>query len=111
MVRADLTVPADVKEALRGCWGVFGVTNFYDSVRAADDSLLYPPLIRYSQKIKDDPGSEEQQGKNLVDAALENAIECFVWSTLPSSKQISGGRLVSRIYEGHSRDYSVDPTS
>ncbi|KAI0708016.1 NAD(P)-binding protein [Earliella scabrosa] len=89
VARADLTVPADVKEALRGCWGVFGVTNFYDS------------------KIKDDPGSEEQQGKNLVDAALENAIECFVWSTLPSSKQISGGRLVSRIYEGkyHVDDY------
>ncbi|KAI1786962.1 NmrA-like domain-containing protein [Ganoderma leucocontextum] len=71
------------------CWGVFGVTNFYDS------------------KIKDDPGSEERQGKNLVDAALENGVQCFVWSTLPSSRQISGGRFVSRIYEGkyHVDDY------
>ena len=53
------------------------------------------------QKITNDPGSEEQQGKNLVDAALENGVQCFVWSTLPSSRHISGGRFVSRIYEGY----------
>nr|WDY78973.1 NmrA [Ganoderma lucidum] len=82
VVKADLTIPSEVWAALRGCWGVFGVTNFYDS------------------KIQSDPGSEEQQGKNLVDAALENAVQCFVWSTLPSSRHISGGRFVSRIYEG-----------
>ncbi|OCH92791.1 NAD(P)-binding protein [Obba rivulosa] len=82
VVRADLTVPSDVTIALQGCWGVFGVTNFYDP------------------KIKDDPGSEEQQGKNLVNAALSAGVQCFIWSTLPSSRAISGGRLVSRIYEG-----------
>ncbi|PCH37493.1 NAD(P)-binding protein [Wolfiporia cocos MD-104 SS10] len=87
VVKADLTIPSDVNEALKGCWGVFGVTNFYDP------------------KIKDDPGSEERQGKNLVDAALSAGVRCFVWSTLPSSKRISGGRLVSRIYEGK---YQVD---
>lgn len=32
VVRADLTVPADVTAALKDCWGVFGVTNFYDPV-------------------------------------------------------------------------------
>lgn len=32
VVRADLTVPADVSAALTDCWGVFGVTNFYDPV-------------------------------------------------------------------------------
>jgi uncharacterized protein YbjT (DUF2867 family) len=32
VVRADLTVPSDLEEALKGCWGVFAVTNFYDSV-------------------------------------------------------------------------------
>jgi hypothetical protein len=31
-VRADLTEPASLGGALRDCWGVFGVTNFYDSV-------------------------------------------------------------------------------
>jgi uncharacterized protein YbjT (DUF2867 family) len=37
VVRADLTVPSDLDEALKGCWGVFGVTNFYDSVCCAID--------------------------------------------------------------------------
>ncbi|KAI0922876.1 hypothetical protein AcV5_009745 [Taiwanofungus camphoratus] len=87
VVKTDLTVPSEVTEALKGCWGVFGVTDFYDV------------------KIKDDPGSEERQGKNLVDAALAANTQCFVWSTLPSSRRISGGRLVSRIYEGK---YQVD---
>jgi uncharacterized protein YbjT (DUF2867 family) len=32
VVKADLTVPSDLVSALEGCWGVFGVTNFYDSV-------------------------------------------------------------------------------
>ena len=35
-----------------------------------------------------------------MDAALTAGVQCFVWSTLPSSRKISGGRLVSRIYEG-----------
>ncbi|KUI55842.1 NmrA-like family domain-containing protein 1 [Cytospora mali] len=90
VVQADLTVLSSLSPALKGCWGVFGVTNFYDS------------------KIKDDPGSEEQQGRNLVDAAMAaGTVECFVWSTLPSSRAISGGRFVSRIYEGkyHVDDY------
>ncbi|GBE83552.1 NAD(P)-binding protein [Sparassis crispa] len=82
VVQADLVLPETIRPALEGCWGVFGVTNFYDP------------------KIKDDPGSEEQQGRNLVDAALAAGVACFVWSTLPSSRKISGGRLVSRIYEG-----------
>lgn len=32
VVKADLTVESDLTAALRGCWGVFGVTNFYDTV-------------------------------------------------------------------------------
>jgi len=87
VVKTDLTIPSDVTEALKGCWGVFAVTNFYDP------------------KIKNDPSSEERQGKNLVDAAIAAGVTCFVWSTLPSSRKISGGRLVSQIYEGK---YQVD---
>jgi len=87
VVRADLTVPLTLDHVLDGCWGVFGVTNFYDA------------------KIKNDPGSEENQGKALVDVAVKAGVKCFVWSTLPSSAAISGGTLVSRIYEGK---YHVD---
>lgn len=58
------------------------------------------PELIVLQKIKDDPGSEEVQGKNLVKASFDAGVQCFIWSSLPSSAQISGGRLVSKIYEG-----------
>ena len=34
VVQADLTRPETLTAAVAGCWGVFGVTNFYDAVRA-----------------------------------------------------------------------------
>ena len=37
IVKADLTVPADLPPVLEGCWGVFGVTNFYDAVCAQSE--------------------------------------------------------------------------
>jgi hypothetical protein len=57
------------------------------------------------EKILNDPASEEQQGRNLVDAAKANGVKCFVWSTLPSSVAISGGKYCSQIYENK---YKVD---
>jgi hypothetical protein len=53
-----------------------------------------------STENKDSPHSEEQQGRHLAQAALEAGVQCFVWSTLPSSREMSGGRFVSMIYEG-----------
>ena len=32
VVQADLTQPETLNRAVDGCWGVFGVTNFYDGV-------------------------------------------------------------------------------
>lgn len=32
IVQADLTKPETLPAAVDGCWGVFGVTNFYDPV-------------------------------------------------------------------------------
>jgi uncharacterized protein YbjT (DUF2867 family) len=32
IVEADLTKPDSLPQAVEGCWGVFGVTNFYDAV-------------------------------------------------------------------------------
>lgn len=82
IVQANLTDPSSLPLAVEDCWGVFGVTNYYDA------------------KAKDDPASEEQQGKNLVQAAKDASVQCFVWSTLPSSLQLSGGKTSSKIYEG-----------
>lgn len=33
LVKADLTVPSTLADAFRGVWGVFAVTDFYDTVR------------------------------------------------------------------------------
>lgn len=44
--------------------------------------------------------SEESQGQNIVVAAKEAGVQCFIWSTLPSSHEISGGKFLTRLYEG-----------
>ncbi|KAJ9634443.1 uncharacterized protein PV06_10574 [Exophiala oligosperma] len=85
VVRGDLTDPSTLPAAFDGCWGAFVVTNFYDST------------------ITDDPASEEEQGKNAAKAALAAGVQCFVWSTLPSSLKISGGKVCCEIYEGKHR--------
>lgn len=46
--------------------------------------------------------SEETQGEHIVNAAKEAGVECFLWSTLPSSLDISGGKFMTRLYEGMS---------
>ncbi|KAM0231633.1 hypothetical protein ACHAPO_008481, partial [Fusarium lateritium] len=82
LVKADLTVPSTLPEAFKGVWGVFAVTDFYDTT------------------VLDDPMSEEKQGQHIVQASVEAGVECFLWSTLPSSREISGGKFVTRLYEG-----------
>ena len=32
VIQADLTKPETLPAAVKDCWGVFGVTNFYDAV-------------------------------------------------------------------------------
>ncbi|KAK7222176.1 hypothetical protein V2G26_010179 [Clonostachys chloroleuca] len=82
LVKADLTVPSTLADAFRGVWGVFAVTDFYDTT------------------VLGDPMSEEKQGQHIVEAASKAGVECFLWSTLPSSREISGGKFMTRLYEG-----------
>ncbi|KAH7139956.1 hypothetical protein B0J13DRAFT_447274 [Dactylonectria estremocensis] len=58
LVKADLTVPSTLPEAFKGVWGVFAVTDFYDT------------------NVLDDPMSEEKQGQHIVEAAVEADVEC-----------------------------------
>ncbi|KIW89619.1 uncharacterized protein Z519_09775 [Cladophialophora bantiana CBS 173.52] len=51
VVKGDLTDASTLDAAFSDCWGAFVVTNFYDAT------------------IKDDPASEEQQGRNATLAA------------------------------------------
>ncbi|KAK5052510.1 hypothetical protein LTR84_002374 [Exophiala bonariae] len=85
VVKGDLTDRNSLGAAFNGCWGAFVATNFYDST------------------ITNDPASEETQGRHAAHAALQAGVECFVWSTLPSSLEISKGKVLCEIYEGKHR--------
>jgi uncharacterized protein YbjT (DUF2867 family) len=70
LVAGDLDDRASIEPAMRGCWGVFGVTNFWEHF-----------------------GKEEQHGRNLCDAVAASDVQCFIFSTLKSLKDLSGGKL------------------
>ena len=69
-VRGDLGKPESLQAAMKDCYGVFGVTNFWE----------------YFAK-------EAFHGKNLIDAVKQTGIQHFVFSTLPSSQKLSEGKL------------------
>ncbi len=69
-VRGDLGHAESLKAAMKDCYGVFGVTNFWEHFE-----------------------KEAFHGKNLIDAVKEAGIEHFVFSTLPSAQKHSEGKL------------------
>ncbi len=70
VVKGDLEDLDSIRAALRGCYGCFGVTNFWEHFER-----------------------EYGEGKNLVDAVRRSNVEHFVFSTLPHCKKISAGKL------------------
>ncbi|KAG8936465.1 hypothetical protein FRC02_001883 [Tulasnella sp. 418] len=60
VVQADYDNPSTLLRAFEGCYGVFGVTSWYEAGK-----------------------NETQQGKNLVDAAKACGVKHFVWSSAP----------------------------
>jgi uncharacterized protein YbjT (DUF2867 family) len=60
VVKASLDDPASLTAPLKGAYGVFGVTDFWE--HGGD--------------------TETRQGKALVDAAKAAGVKHFVWSTL-----------------------------
>ncbi|KAG8830624.1 NmrA-like domain-containing protein 1 [Serendipita sp. 400] len=62
VVKADLSDPSTLAPAMEGAYGVFGVTDFWQAFMA-----------------------EEQQGKDMVDAAKQAGVKHFVWTTLDYS--------------------------
>lgn len=69
VVEGDMDNIDSLKNAMKDCYGVFGVTNFWEHYE-----------------------KEYQQGKNLVDAVKESNIEHFVLHTLADYKKLSQGR-------------------
>jgi uncharacterized protein YbjT (DUF2867 family) len=72
IVQGDLDDPASISAALEGCYGVFGVTNYWEHFE-----------------------KEGQQGRNLVAAVAAANIHHFVFSTLPPVEKATNGALHS----------------
>jgi uncharacterized protein YbjT (DUF2867 family) len=70
IVTGDFEDPASLKAAMKGCYGVFGVTNYWEAFER-----------------------EVPQGRNLVDTVAACRIEHFIFSSLPSAKKLTHGQL------------------
>ncbi len=69
VVEADMTRPETLSVALKGAYGVFVVTNFWE------------------------PGANETaQAQAVIEAAKAAGVQHFIWSTLPNVEAISGGK-------------------
>ncbi len=64
VVQGDLADPVSIRKALEGCYGVFGVTSFWEHF-----------------------AKEYDHGKVLVEAVATAGVQHFVFSTLPSVKR------------------------
>ncbi|KFZ03241.1 hypothetical protein V502_11105, partial [Pseudogymnoascus sp. VKM F-4520 (FW-2644)] len=72
LVTADLKNERDVARVLKGAYGAFAVTNFWET---------------------GDPAVEIAQGKNVADAAKETGLQHLVWSSLIDVTELSKGVL------------------
>ncbi|KAF7350080.1 NmrA domain-containing protein [Mycena venus] len=86
VVKGDLYDTESLKAAIRGSEAVFGVTNFWDS-------SVFPGTPNGI--------GEQEQGKNLVNAAKEEGVKFFIWSGLPSSKTLSNGKYPTVYHIDH----------
>lgn len=76
MVQADLSNKEDVRRAFKNADIVYGVTNFWDPEIIGKDVTL-----------------EVKQGKILADAAKENQVKWFFWSSLANVTKQSNGKF------------------
>ena len=93
VVRGDLDDVESVKAAVAGCYGVFGLTNFWEHF-----------------------GKELEHGNNLIDAVAASDVQHFVLSTLPSYHALSGGELtvphcdMKAVLESRTRELGLPAT-
>ncbi|KAI8626728.1 NmrA-like family protein [Xylariaceae sp. FL1651] len=81
VVAADINDEASLAKAMAGSDTVFAVTNYWEKL---------------------DMKLEEQQGRNLADAAKEAGVNHFIWSSLFDVTKLSGGKL-ARVYHFDSK--------
>jgi uncharacterized protein YbjT (DUF2867 family) len=93
IVQGDLDDRASLTAALEGCYGVYGVTNFWE---------------HYAK--------EAEHGRNLVDAVADANVKHFVLSTLPPIEKATGGALksphfdIKAEYEEYARSRGIPST-
>jgi uncharacterized protein YbjT (DUF2867 family) len=71
VVKGDLLEPASLRPAFTGAYGAFLVTNFWDPTQAKKETEI---------------------GNAAVKEARAAGIQHFIWSTLPDSEKLTGGR-------------------
>ncbi|KAJ2997917.1 hypothetical protein NUW58_g495 [Xylaria curta] len=81
VVAADLEDKDSLVKAIAGSDTVFAVTNYWEKL----DAKL-----------------EEQQGRNIADAAKETGVKHLIWSSLLDITKLSNGKL-SRVYHFDSK--------
>lgn len=93
LAEGDLNDKDSLLSAMKGCYGVFGLTNFWEHYE-----------------------KEFNQGRNLVDAVRESSVSHFVYSGLPSYLELSGGQFavphcdIKAALENYTRSLSLPAT-
>jgi uncharacterized protein YbjT (DUF2867 family) len=75
VVVADNSNKEQLREAFKGAYGVYSVTNFWD-----------PEVLK-------NPELEKVQGRLIADVAKESGVQHFIYSSLHDAKTISKGKL------------------
>ena len=70
VVTGDMNDIESLKAAMKDCYGVFGVTNFWEHF-----------------------DKEYELGKNLIDAVQQSSIKHFIFSSLEDYNKLSGGKF------------------
>ena len=73
--QCDITNESSLSAALKGAYGFFSVTDYF---------------AHKLEKLED--VKEEQEGKSMADVAKASGIEHYVYSSLPETKERSGGQ-------------------
>ncbi|KAH6662631.1 hypothetical protein F5X68DRAFT_178120 [Plectosphaerella plurivora] len=90
VVQADLNDVISLKAAFAGSYAIFAVTNFFEALP--------------TQGVEKAMEIEIRLGSNLADAAAATeSLVHYVWSTLPNSRKLSGGKAVVPYYDSKNR--------
>lgn len=93
IVQGDLDDPSSISAALAGCYGVFGVTNFWEHF-----------------------AKEAEQGRTMIKAIAGAKVHHLVYSSLPPIEKATGGKLrsphfdIKAEHESYARQLGIPST-